>query len=152
MKKRIAPEPLENILRRFFRSHGQEQKLNELKVFERWEEAVGPEIARNAQPLSVHNGWLAVKVRNSIWLSELGFEKQKLKSRLNRLLGKGTITDLTFRIGTLDEPRRGSSEKEPAARTRGKKLDRKLETLLLAVDDPQLREQLKDLLIAARRK
>ncbi len=145
--KRYAPEPLEKVLQRFFRQHGQERKFNELKVFELWNEAVGPEIGKNAQPVSVNNGWLTVKVRNSIWLQELGFERQKLKRKLNRLLGKGTITDITFRIGPIADPQPEPAPNKSPAKPLSKDLERKFESLVQAVDDPQLREQLKAFLL-----
>ncbi len=146
--KKTAPLPLEDLLGKFFRSQGQGQRFQELKVFQLWNEAVGEEIGKNARPVSVNQGRLVVAVRNSIWLSELGFERQKLKKKLNRVLGKGIIQEISFRIGPIPDSVPDPEESPPDSKPLTPELEQKLQKLLSRIDDPDLKSALKNLLRA----
>ncbi len=99
MERKGKAVPVGSLVEKFFRGLGQEQRLRESRVFEVWDEAVGADIARNARPVSVKDGLLVVEVRNPVWMTELTFARPKLKSKLNRALGRGAIRDISFRIG-----------------------------------------------------
>jgi len=137
-----GPKPLEKILEKFFREQGQEQSFKEIKVFQIWRQAVGEEISKNAIPISVNQGRLLVAVRNSIWLNELGFARQKLKSKLNRALGKNIIKEISFRISELPEQKPIQLNPEP--KEKSPELLKKLEQLLATIDDQNLKQLLKN--------
>ena len=63
-----------------------------------WDEVVGPAIARNSCPLALAGTSLVVSVASPRWETELVRREPELKERLQRKLGKGTVTKLVFRI------------------------------------------------------
>jgi hypothetical protein len=101
-----------------------------------WEAAVGPEIARNAQPARFQrDGTLIVHAKDAVWAFELGHRAAEISPRLP---GKPA---LKFVPGPLPEP---GAEPPPAtlqgsppitleARQRAAELAR-------AIEDPDLRE------------
>jgi predicted nucleic acid-binding Zn ribbon protein len=69
-----------------------------------WNEAVGPSIAAEAQPLSERGGTLTVVCRSATWASELELLAPDLVAKLNRALGDTGGSDLTTlrtRVGKL---------------------------------------------------
>ncbi len=66
-----------------------------------WKEAAG-KLAAHSRPGLVKRGVLEVMVRNSAALQELTFQKKKLLKRLQEKLPDEKITDLRFRVGSVD--------------------------------------------------
>jgi len=148
MERKGQPVAVNKLVEKFFREIGQEQRFRELKVFEVWEQLMGEEIRENARPVSVNQGRLLVVVRNSIWLTELGFARQKIKGKLNRALGKGTIKDITFRIGPIPEKTEAKIQPGKISGKADPELAEKIERMLGALDDRRLKELLKNWLSA----
>ena len=69
------------------------------RIWNVWEETVGPAIAQNAQPEWIKKGKLRVRVSDPIWLQELGFVKETIKEKLNRSLGRKAVETIEFRLG-----------------------------------------------------
>jgi predicted nucleic acid-binding Zn ribbon protein len=72
-----------------------------LEVWQVWDAAVGPEIARNARPVAFKGKTLLVYVASSAWLHHLHFLKADLLSRLNSELGKPMVAQIKFKVGSL---------------------------------------------------
>ena len=67
-------------------------------IWENWEDAVGADIARRAEPDSVaKSGILTVNVTSSVWMQELHFIKQTLIDALNEKCGGFLVKDIQFR-------------------------------------------------------
>jgi hypothetical protein len=71
------------------------------RVWPIWDEAVGADIAANAQPAAFKGNLLLVHVTNSTWIHQLQFLKTDIISKLNTALGKPLITEIKFKIGSL---------------------------------------------------
>jgi predicted nucleic acid-binding Zn ribbon protein len=71
------------------------------RVWQIWERAVGPALARNASPAAVKKGLLLVHVNSSAWLQELHFQKAALIARINQEAGEVLVEDIRFKIGPL---------------------------------------------------
>jgi len=78
-------------------------RWREYRVWEVWEGVVGEAIARKARPSKIHNGKLFVTISNSALMQELQFSKASIRERLNKQLGPGTIKDLFFVIGRVQD-------------------------------------------------
>ena len=75
------PERLGDELRRELRRHGPNAAMGD--VLAAWEGAVGPEIARNAQPARFQrDGTLIVHCKDAIWGFELGHRAAEIAERL----------------------------------------------------------------------
>lgn len=90
---------------------GLDRRLEDYRIFEGWDEVVGPTIARNAQPCRLDERRLVVVVRSSAWLQELGLLRRDLCRRLNQWMGREVIGEIFFVVGKLDpQARSGAGE------------------------------------------
>jgi hypothetical protein len=64
-----------------------------------WSETAGDRVAAVAQAESVRNGVLFVRVKSSVWASELTFYKPDLLHKLNDKLGGEILSDIRFHVG-----------------------------------------------------
>ena len=76
-------------------------RLQEYRVWEVWEAAVGEAVARKARPSKIQNGKLFVTVFNSVYLQELQFHKVQIKDAVNRQLGTPLVKDILFFLGRV---------------------------------------------------
>jgi predicted nucleic acid-binding Zn ribbon protein len=66
-----------------------------------WKEAAG-KLAEHSRPGNNKRGVLEVIVRNSAALQELTFQKKKLLKLLQEKLPEEKLTDLRFRVGSIE--------------------------------------------------
>jgi hypothetical protein len=105
-------------------------------VLAAWEDAVGPEIARNAHPARFQrDGTLIVHCKDAIWSFELGHRAAEIGGRLP---GKPA---LKFVPGPLPEPGAEPAAASPA-RAPAVTLEERARAAAWAaeIDDPELRE------------
>jgi hypothetical protein len=72
-----------------------------LGVWPAWEEAVGPEVAAAARPVSLRDGTLTLHVRHAVWVQELHQQRQSLLRRVQRLSAGHEVRALRFKVGEL---------------------------------------------------
>jgi predicted nucleic acid-binding Zn ribbon protein len=70
-----------------------------LRIEERWEAAVGPEVARHCRPVALRGGTLEASVDTSVWCQELQLRRGEILAALRRELGDAAPTDLWLRVG-----------------------------------------------------
>jgi predicted nucleic acid-binding Zn ribbon protein len=61
-----------------------------------WRDAVGEQIAAQAEPVSERDGEVTVACRSSTWAQELDLLSEQLLGRLNKCLSEARITALRF--------------------------------------------------------
>ena len=106
-----APLPLSGLLQALIGELGVEERLAQTRVLLAWEEAAGPLVAAQAQPLRITRGRLELAVPSATWRNQLSFMKHDLLLRLNHVAGEEVIRDLVF----LNQP----ADRHPlAARSR----------------------------------
>jgi hypothetical protein len=89
-------DPLGNEIKRELARHGPQAGMAEL--VERWPEAVGTAIARNAWPARIaRDGTVHVNTADSVWAFELG-------QRAGEIAAKLRVTSVRFAPGPLPEP------------------------------------------------
>jgi predicted nucleic acid-binding Zn ribbon protein len=71
-------------------------------VFGRWEDAVGPAIAANVQPIRLEQGTLLVEVDDPAWATQIRFLADDVRRRLHEVTGV-VVERLEVRVG---RPRR----------------------------------------------
>jgi hypothetical protein len=79
------------------RGHPQARRVAEI-----WEAAVGPETARQAQPLSLRGGRLVVATSSSVWAQTLQLMAETLRMALNDALGEEAVTEVVCRPAGWD--------------------------------------------------
>jgi predicted nucleic acid-binding Zn ribbon protein len=80
---------------------GIEARLREHEVFRVWPAAVGPAIARHAEPQSLKQGRLLVHATDSVWLHQLSMMRHRILDALNGRLGAGSVRELVLRVGEV---------------------------------------------------
>ena len=70
-------------------------------IGERWEEAVGAEVANHSRPIALRGDVLEVAVDSSVWAQQLQLQSPRILQALGRALPEGETppADLRFRVG-----------------------------------------------------
>lgn len=147
--RKIAKNPpiLGEVLGNFFRRTGLSRKIQEQKILNSWEKAVGAVIAERTQPVRVKNRVLQVKVTNSAWMQELQFMKELIIQKVHEQTGKNFLQDLRFFIGEIEPTGlKDENKKKKGALINGGSLglteaDReRIERALSGITDPEMHE------------
>jgi hypothetical protein len=141
------PKPLRSILEDTLKSLRIDAPMKGYSLWGAWGEIVGDAVASNAQPSAVRNRILFVEVSHPAWIQQLQFLKTALLEKINGFLGESLIQDIRFRIGKISPP--SASPKESGWKEED--LDResieRIETLLQAVEDDEVRETLREIMV-----
>jgi predicted nucleic acid-binding Zn ribbon protein len=105
-RRRSEPEALGALVPRVLDDLGLDGPVRVLRVVERWEEAVGAEIAAHCQPVSLRNGTLEAVVDSSVWAQQLGLRVPEILEALRRVLGDEAPATLRFHVGPGPSPGR----------------------------------------------
>ena len=98
-KEKKSMTALKDVIADLLKSRALPFDLNDSKIWEVWDEAVGPAISRNAQPLRIKNRLLKVRVYDPIWFQELQFMEQSIREKLNQCLGREAVEKIEFSVG-----------------------------------------------------
>jgi hypothetical protein len=115
MRKRNPQANLQRIgeiLPRVLKKGGFPVRLEDNRLKEIWEKAVGPQIAAHSRPENIKKNLLFVKVASSVWMHQLHFLKEEITGKVNALMGKTSVTDIRFSIGNFSRPQ--GKEKAPS--------------------------------------
>ena len=131
-------------------ARGFEDKIREYRTWLIWDETVGPQIAARARPVRIRDGVLEIRVDQPVWMQQLQLMKPMLLGRLNDRLGGAVLRDLFLRQGknapVVPPP-------PPATAPAWLKVElddndrAEIESTLGSLDDPDLKEQLRRVLI-----
>lgn len=70
--------------------------LDKVRLKDRWEELMGPAMAKRARIVSLKNGRLVIKSDSSALRNELSMARSKIAERLNEALGKDAIEEVVI--------------------------------------------------------
>jgi predicted nucleic acid-binding Zn ribbon protein len=84
MPERVG-EVLDGLLRRL----RLDERFRAADATERWEAAVGRDIARRTRCEGVRDGELLVSVRGAAWMADLAVQKREILNRINEELAEG---------------------------------------------------------------
>lgn len=144
MARKIAR--LSSSLDGLLRSYGFGSKLNEYRVFGKWDKAVGAAIALHARPLAVRGTKLSLVVDSPAWMQQLSLMKPQLIEKVNQMLGRDVIKDITLKLGEIELPQK----KEPAYRPAPVKLDaetmQQIDGYVKDLEDEETRDALRRLI------
>lgn len=99
---------------------GIRDRVEKAKTAGRWEEIVGPHIAKVTRVSRVRGGTLFVEVAGAAWMTELGMMRRTLLERLNEDRDRGRIERIVFVQGDGGDDGAGAAEgRGPHSRGRG---------------------------------
>jgi hypothetical protein len=79
------------------------------KIFSRWEEVVGREVADHARPSSLKHGILRIATHSSVWTTEISYLAEEIKVRANEVAGTEVVSDVrVWTSSTARETRSGN--------------------------------------------
>ena len=148
MKERL--KDLKTILGTMLRTMDSPPQREQFRVWDIWEEVVGPQIAGKTRPEALRNGVLVVSVTSSVWMQELSFMKQKILDRINQTLAPGTIREIRFKLGDIQQAGAGCYE-EPLPQLTEEEQEI-IAQHTASIEDQGLRESLQKLFTASRRR
>jgi hypothetical protein len=131
------------ILERTLRDMSLEGKLKEHEVWNAWDGVVGKHVSRNAQPESIRNKILFVRVSTSPWMQQLSYMGEGIVEALNKRLGGPIVQGIRFKLGDIPPkskttpPHRGLLHTIPPL---GKGAARKIQETLSPIKDVHMRE------------
>jgi len=141
-------EFLGDFLAGHLRELGWGRRIAEEEVLVRWEEAVGPSIARHARPSHFNGQRLTVVTESPVWTQQLALMAPDLLRCIARHFGPGVVAALYFVTGRIDPPQEpaAASASAPAVPVA---IPASLDTDLAAIPDLEVRESVRGLILAA---
>ena len=143
-KGRKSPSTLGEVLGPFLKSSGLKRRIQEKKLLDSWEKAVGVAIAERTQPMGVKNRVLQVRVSSSVWMQQLQFMKGLILKKLCEQTGIDHLQDVRFFLGEMESLVGGGKNKEEE---RGRSISgltteerERIEKALSGIDDCEMRE------------
>jgi predicted nucleic acid-binding Zn ribbon protein len=121
------------------KARGLGSRLSEYRVFGQWEKAVGPVIARHAQPQTVRGKKLTLVVDSPAWMQQLSLLKPEIVKKVNSTLGKEMIKDITLRLGEV-ESRERPPEEPLVSNVLNQEEREKIDDYVRVISDPDIRE------------
>ena len=91
------PEPLAKLINDVIESKGWQDKLDETKVPQIWEEIVGENLSKVIKVIKVENGVIYVKTDSSTWNTEVRLRAEQIIEKVNSKIGKKVINEIKLR-------------------------------------------------------
>ena len=146
------PVEISRLLSAVFENKKWRSKLELHRVFEFWNRTVGKEIAAVAQPSLLRGHVLWVKVKDSIWMQQLHFQKMLLLEKINKQLSGEKLSDIHFQLdSSLSTPPEPETEKSKPVFL-DKKQEREFDNLISSLKNDDLKSSLKSLWIKMKTK
>lgn len=96
---RRDPRPLGALVAGVFADLGFDEMNAVVRIAERWEAAVGPEVARHCRPRALRGTTLEATVDTSVWCQQLQLQRREILAALRRELGDAAPSDLRLFVG-----------------------------------------------------
>ncbi len=155
------PTRLAEILGEIALRYGWSSRLSRGKIWEVWEEIVGPQIAAHAWPERfMGKDMLVVVVSDSVWMQQLSLQRQLFLERLNACLDTDTkIKDIRFVLGDVARVRsqwvsRETAERDISEEEKGVSQDALIDRareITAGIQDQDLRQAMIDLYLKSYR-
>ncbi len=72
------------------------KQLKQARIFENWEELVGPNWSAHGRPHSVKDRTLRIEVDSTVWMHRYAYRKIAIMRKINQMLEEEMITDIYF--------------------------------------------------------
>jgi predicted nucleic acid-binding Zn ribbon protein len=97
--RKSRPESLGSLVARVLEDVGASDSARVMRIAERWEEAVGAEIAAHCRPTALRGSVLEATVDSSVWCQQLQLRGPEIIEALRAVLGEEAPSELWFRVG-----------------------------------------------------
>ncbi len=119
--------------------------LDDIRIWEVWDDVVGKTIAGHARPSWIKKGVLMVRVTDSVWLQDLEFKTETIKESLNSKLQSEAIKKIRFRVGRPQDSRQKTAKRPKQEHDQHLALEEQgeIEEVLARIKDKELRSSLR---------
>jgi predicted nucleic acid-binding Zn ribbon protein len=93
------PTPLGSVVPRVLGELGLSETAAVVRIVERWEAAVGAELARHCRPTALRGRVVEVAADSSVWCQQIQMHRLEILAALRRELGEDAPEDLWLRVG-----------------------------------------------------
>ena len=97
--RKSQPEPVGALIAQVLEDLGATDGARVMQIAERWEEAVGPDIARHCRPTGLRGTVLEASVDSSVWCQQLQLQAPSILEALRSTFGDAAPSELWFRVG-----------------------------------------------------
>lgn len=102
IKRKSKPDALGQVLQNALKASNIDIDLGLYRLWQHWDDLVGPAIARNARPAAIKGNLLLVNVSSAPWMQQLQYLKGELTQKLNGAFDQEIVTDIRFQIGPIE--------------------------------------------------
>tara|TARA_R110002072_G_scaffold301400_2_gene481057 strand:- start:17701 stop:18021 length:321 start_codon:yes stop_codon:yes gene_type:complete len=96
LKRTSNEQPLKEVLDRWMKAYGFEERAKILEIVEAWPELMGTAVAHRTKEITIRNKTLYLKMESSVMRDELAHGKQVIIQRINEFAGSEIIADVWF--------------------------------------------------------
>jgi len=96
LKRTSNEQPLKEVLDRWMKAYGFEERAKNLEVVQAWPELMGTAVAHRTKEITIRNKTLYLKMYSSVMRDELAHGKQVIIQRVNEFAGMEVIRDVWF--------------------------------------------------------
>lgn len=143
-------QPIGDVLARVMKKTGIRLPVEDSRLKDAWNSAVGDMIAVQTSPDRIRGGTLFVKVSTSIWMHQLQFLKQDILEKFQNQWTAEPVERLHFSVGDVTSVSKDGQGKDffhPTAALLKKRDKQMIEESLDVVKDPELQSLLKRAMI-----
>lgn len=97
----MATRKIGDLLTQLIARRGYAREIGTAAMESAWKEAIGEKMVKFTRPGNVKRGVLEVTVANNLLVQELGFQKDQLLQKLQKLAPQENIKSLRFRVGSV---------------------------------------------------
>ncbi len=97
--RKSRPERLGDVVARVLEDLGAGDSAHVLRIAERWESAVGAEIAAHCRPTALRGEVLEASVDSSVWCQQLQLRGPEIIEALRAAMPEDAPSQLWFRVG-----------------------------------------------------
>jgi len=96
LKRTSNEAPLKEVIDRWFKAYGYEDRAKQLEIVQAWPELMGVAVANRTKEITIRNKKLCLKMDSSVMREELSHGKSIIIQRINEFAGKEVINDVWF--------------------------------------------------------
>ena len=101
LRRKRGPAPVAAVLGDLARQRRWGRRLEGAAVFGRWEQLVGPELARRCEPVRLVGGVLVIRAESQAWATEVSYLTGQLTERAEEVLGADLVREVRIVVGPL---------------------------------------------------
>ena len=97
-RPKSRPQPVGELVNRVLADLGAGPTARAVRIADRWEEVVGPEIASHSQPVAIRGEILEVSVDTSVWCQQLQLRAPEILAALRGAMGEDAPARVWLRV------------------------------------------------------